>query len=42
MGLLRWDWLVEMELDNQPFCRTRACLGILCDLARKLEVTFVG
>lgn len=43
MRSLRWDWLVEMpvEADDQPFFMARACLRI-CDLARRLEVTFVG
>ena len=41
MCLLKWDWLVETEPDDQPFLRVRACLRI-CDLARRLEVIFVG
>ena len=43
MRLLRWDWLwlVETEPEDQPFLRVQACLRI-CNLARRLEVSFVG
>ena len=28
MRFLRWDWRVEMEPDDQPFCKVRGCLRI--------------
>jgi hypothetical protein len=44
MGLLRWDWIVEMEPNDQPFSWMQACLSCLgiCDLARNLEWVLLG
>ena len=32
MRLLRWDWRVEMEPDDQPFCKVRACMDLGLDM----------